>query len=342
MHRHERRVWRQSLHQEIDFPSARKWGEEGPLRHKREVGGARSRTRCGVGTSTTSPSIESRWPPPSPTLRGRRGGVNKGEHYGRTHGRAVAVITGCHARVWAWHGQGIRRIGGSVRYWRASRCAGARQGRIQKAAGAEQRPFEAYSCEVLQGGADARHVQQVVADFGKVESWSTNAASAHAKAFGTVTTRLERAISTSTFDAIRCAARRCPECASAKGPHRQRCSNIGAKAPGADSTPTSVSRAAWLAPHQGALQARTRRTACGQSDAGGPDRKRSMGARKERSRRRQDLTRSSSTAWPGPHHRSADAARPRSSPNGLIPVLRCRTPSSPRPIKRRLRREPVV
>jgi 3-oxoacyl-[acyl-carrier protein] reductase len=88
----------------------------------------------------------------------------------------------------------------------------------------------------------------VVADFGKVDIVVNNAGISHAKAFDTVTDEdWQGDLDLKLFAAIRLCRAALPGMRERKWGRIVNVLNIGAKAPGADSTPTSVSRAAGLA-----------------------------------------------------------------------------------------------
>jgi 3-oxoacyl-[acyl-carrier protein] reductase len=87
-----------------------------------------------------------------------------------------------------------------------------------------------------------------VADFGKVDIVVNNAGISHAKAFDTVTDEdWQGDLDLKLFAAIRLCRLALPGMRERKWGRIVNVLNIGAKAPGANSTPTSVSRAAGLA-----------------------------------------------------------------------------------------------
>jgi NAD(P)-dependent dehydrogenase (short-subunit alcohol dehydrogenase family) len=90
--------------------------------------------------------------------------------------------------------------------------------------------------------------KKIEADFGKVDIVVNNAGISHAKAFDTVTDEdWQGDLDLKLFAAIRLCRLALPGMRERKWGRVVNVLNIGAKAPGANSTPTSVSRAAGLA-----------------------------------------------------------------------------------------------
>jgi len=119
---------------------------------------------------------------------------------------------------------------------------------VQKAAGKSNGRFEAYSCDVSKAAPIAETWKKVEADFGKVDILVNNAGISHAKPFETVTDEdWQGDLDLKLFAAIRLCRLALPGMKQRKWGRIVNVLNIGAKAPGANSTPTSVSRAAGLA-----------------------------------------------------------------------------------------------
>ena len=107
---------------------------------------------------------------------------------------------------------------------------------------------EAYSCDVSKAQPIADTFAKIVGDLGKVDIVVNNAGISHAKAFDTVTDEdWQGDLDLKLFAAIRMIRLALPGMRERKWGRIVNVLNIGAKAPGADSTPTSVSRAAGLA-----------------------------------------------------------------------------------------------
>ena len=118
-----------------------------------------------------------------------------------------------------------------------------------------------------------------MADFGKVDIVVNNAGISHAKAFDTVTDEdWQGDLDLKLFAAIRLCRLALPGMRERKWGRIVNVLNIGAKAPGADSTPTSVSRAAGLALTKAMSQGERPAQRAGQRHAGRPDRERPVGA----------------------------------------------------------------
>jgi 3-oxoacyl-[acyl-carrier protein] reductase len=107
---------------------------------------------------------------------------------------------------------------------------------------------EAYSCDVSKPQPIADTFGKIVGDFGKVDIVVNNAGISHAKAFDTVTDEdWQGDLDLKLFAAIRMIRLALPGMRERKWGRIVNVLNIGAKAPNANSTPTSVSRAAGLA-----------------------------------------------------------------------------------------------
>src|SRR5882757_178996 len=107
---------------------------------------------------------------------------------------------------------------------------------------------EAYSCDVSKAQPIADTFAKIVGDLGKVDIVVNNAGISHAKAFDTVTDEdWHGDLYLKLFAAIRMIRLALPGMRERKWGRIVNVLNIGAKAPNANSTPTSVSRAAGLA-----------------------------------------------------------------------------------------------
>lgn len=107
---------------------------------------------------------------------------------------------------------------------------------------------EAYSCDVSKAAPIADTFAKIVGNFGKVDIVVNNAGISHAKAFDTVTDEdWQGDLDLKLFAAIRLIRLALPGMRERKWGRIVNVLNIGAKAPNANSTPTSVSRAAGLA-----------------------------------------------------------------------------------------------
>jgi 3-oxoacyl-[acyl-carrier protein] reductase len=107
---------------------------------------------------------------------------------------------------------------------------------------------EAYSCDVSKAQPIAETFAKITADLGKVDIVVNNAGISHAKAFDTVTDEdWQGDLDLKLFAAIRMIRLALPGMRERKWGRIVNVLNIGAKAPNANSTPTSVSRAAGLA-----------------------------------------------------------------------------------------------
>jgi 3-oxoacyl-[acyl-carrier protein] reductase len=166
----------------------------------------------------------------------------------RMDGR-VAVITGASTGLGLAMAKEFAASGGSVALLaRKADALAAAKAEVQKAAGKSNGRFEAYSCDVSKAEPIAETWKKVEADFGKVDIVVNNAGISHAKAFDTVTDEdWQGDLDLKLFAAIRLCRLAFPGMRERKWGRVVNVLNIGAKAPGANSTPTSVSRAAGLA-----------------------------------------------------------------------------------------------
>jgi len=166
----------------------------------------------------------------------------------RMDGR-VAVITGASTGLGLAMAKEFAASGGSVALLaRKADTLAAAKAEVQKAAGKSNGRFEAYSCDVAKAEPIAETWKKVEADFGKVDILVNNAGISHAKPFETVTDAdWQGDLDLKLFAAIRLCRLALPGMKQRKWGRIVNVLNIGAKAPTADSTPTSVSRAAGLA-----------------------------------------------------------------------------------------------
>ncbi len=166
----------------------------------------------------------------------------------RMDGR-VAVITGASTGLGLAMAKEFAASGGSVALLaRKQDALNQAKAQVQKAAGKSNGRFEAYSCDVAKAQPISDTIKKVMADFGKVDILVNNAGISHAKPFDTVTDEdWQGDLDLKLFAAIRLARAVLPGMRERKWGRIVNVLNIGAKAPGADSTPTSVSRAAGLA-----------------------------------------------------------------------------------------------
>src|SRR6185503_1131973 len=166
----------------------------------------------------------------------------------RMDGR-VAVITGASTGLGLAMAKEFAASGGSVALLaRKADALAAAKAEVQKAAGKSNGRFEAYSCDVSKAEPIAATWKKLEADFGKVDILVNNAGISHAKPFETVTDEdWQGDLDLKLFAAIRLCRLALPGMKQRKWGRIVNVLNIGAKAPGADSTPTSVSRAAGLA-----------------------------------------------------------------------------------------------
>jgi NAD(P)-dependent dehydrogenase (short-subunit alcohol dehydrogenase family) len=166
----------------------------------------------------------------------------------RMDGR-VAVITGASTGLGLAMAKEFAASGGSVAILaRKADVLATAKAEVQKAAGKSNGRFEAYSCDVSKAEPIAETWKKIEADFGKVDILVNNAGISHAKPFETVTDAdWQGDLDLKLFAAIRLCRLALPGMKQRKWGRIVNVLNIGAKAPNADSTPTSVSRAAGLA-----------------------------------------------------------------------------------------------
>ncbi|UYN94560.1 MAG: SDR family oxidoreductase [Enhydrobacter sp.] len=166
----------------------------------------------------------------------------------RMDGR-VALITGASTGLGLAMAKEFAASGASVALLaRKQDVLSAAKAEVAKAAGKTNAKIEAYSCDVAKAQPIADTWKRVTADFGKVDVVVNNAGISHAKPFDTVTDEdWQGDLDLKLFAAIRLCRLALPGMRERKWGRIVNVLNIGAKAPGADSTPTSVSRAAGLA-----------------------------------------------------------------------------------------------
>jgi NAD(P)-dependent dehydrogenase (short-subunit alcohol dehydrogenase family) len=166
----------------------------------------------------------------------------------RMDGR-VAVITGSSTGLGLAMAKEFAASGASVALLaRKMDALTAAKAEVAKAAGKTNAKIEVYSCDVAKAQPIAETFKKVTADFGKVDIVVNNAGISHAKPFDTVTDEdWQGDLDLKLFAAIRMIRLALPGMRERKWGRIVNVLNIGAKAPGADSTPTSVSRAAGLA-----------------------------------------------------------------------------------------------
>jgi 3-oxoacyl-[acyl-carrier protein] reductase len=166
----------------------------------------------------------------------------------RMDGR-VAVITGASTGLGLAMAKEFAASGASVALLaRKQDALTAAKAEVAKAAGKANIKIEAYSCDVSKAAPIADTFKKIEAEFGKVDIVVNNAGISHAKSFETVTDEdWQGDLDLKLFAAIRLSRAAIPGMRERKWGRIVNVLNIGAKAPGADSTPTSVSRAAGLA-----------------------------------------------------------------------------------------------
>jgi NAD(P)-dependent dehydrogenase (short-subunit alcohol dehydrogenase family) len=166
----------------------------------------------------------------------------------RMDGR-VAVITGASTGLGLAMAKEFAASGGSVAMLaRKADVLASAKTEVQKAAGKTNGKIEVYSCDVSKAQPIADTWKKVQADFGKVDIVVNNAGISHAKAFDTVTDEdWQGDLDLKFFAAVRMIRLALPGMRERKWGRVLNVLNIGAKAPTANSTPTSVSRAAGLA-----------------------------------------------------------------------------------------------
>ena len=161
----------------------------------------------------------------------------------------VAVITGASTGLGLAMATEFAASGGSVALLaRREDALAAAKAQVVEAAQQTSAKVEAYSLRRLEGPADNRDLEKIMADFGKVDIVVNNAGISHAKAFDTVTDEdWQGDLDLKLFAAIRLCRLALPGMRERKWGRVVNVLNIGAKAPSTNSTPTSVSRAAGLA-----------------------------------------------------------------------------------------------
>ncbi|MBV8191322.1 MAG: SDR family oxidoreductase [Alphaproteobacteria bacterium] len=166
----------------------------------------------------------------------------------RMDGR-VALITGASTGLGLAMAKEFAASGASVAILaRKPDVLAAAKTEVVKAAGKTNAKIEAYSCDVAKAQPIVDTWQKVSSDFGKIDIVVNNAGISHAKPFETVTDEdWQGDLDLKLFAAIRLLRLALPGMRERKWGRVVNVLNIGAKAPGADSTPTSVSRAAGLA-----------------------------------------------------------------------------------------------
>jgi 3-oxoacyl-[acyl-carrier protein] reductase len=166
----------------------------------------------------------------------------------RMDGR-VAVITGASTGLGLAMAEEFAASGASVALLaRKADALASAKAQVVKAAGKTNGKIEAYSCDVAKAAPIAETWKKVEADFGKVDIVVNNAGISHAKPFDTVTDEdWQGDLDLKLFAAIRMIRHALPGMRERKWGRIVNVLNVGAKAPTANSTPTSVSRAAGLA-----------------------------------------------------------------------------------------------
>lgn len=166
----------------------------------------------------------------------------------RMDGR-VAVITGASTGLGLAMAKEFAASGASVALLaRKADVLAAAKKDVVAAAGKTNAKVEAYSCDVSQAKPIADTWSKITSDFGKVDIVVNNAGISHAKPFDTVTDEdWQGDLDLKLFAAIRLLRLALPGMRERKWGRVVNVLNIGAKAPNANSTPTSVSRAAGLA-----------------------------------------------------------------------------------------------
>jgi 3-oxoacyl-[acyl-carrier protein] reductase len=166
----------------------------------------------------------------------------------RMDGR-VAVITGASTGLGLATAKEFAASGASVALLarRADALATAKT-EVTKAAGTADAKIEAYSCDVAKAAPIADTFNRIEADFGQVDVLVNNAGISHAKPFETVTDEdWQGDLDLKLFAAIRTIRAVLPGMRQRRWGRIVNVLNIGAKAPNANSVPTSVSRAAGMA-----------------------------------------------------------------------------------------------
>ena len=166
----------------------------------------------------------------------------------RMDGR-VAAITGASTGLGLAMAKEFAASGASVALLaRKADALAAAKAEVAKAAGKTNAKIEAYSCDVSQAQPIADTFKKIEAEFGKVDILVNNAGISHAKPFETVTDEdWQGDLDLKLFAAIRTIRAVLPGMRQRKWGRIVNVLNIGAKAPNANSAPTSVSRAAGMA-----------------------------------------------------------------------------------------------
>ena len=161
----------------------------------------------------------------------------------------VAVITGSSTGLGLAMATEFAASGASVALLaRREGTLASAKAAVAEAADETRVKVEAYSCDVSKAQQIADTFPKVIADFGKVDILVNNAGVSSAKPFDTVTDEDWQAdLDLKLFAAIRLTRLALPGMRDRRWGRIINVLNIGAKAPGANSTPTSVSRAAGLA-----------------------------------------------------------------------------------------------
>ncbi len=166
----------------------------------------------------------------------------------RMDGR-VAVITGASTGLGLAMAKEFAASGASVALLaRKADVLAKAKAEVAKAAGKANIKIEAYSCDVSKAAPIAETWKKVEAEFGKVDIVVNNAGIAHAKPFDAITDEdWQGDIDLKLFAAIRMIRHALPGMRERKWGRIINVLNTYAKAPAANSMPTSVSRAAGLA-----------------------------------------------------------------------------------------------
>jgi NAD(P)-dependent dehydrogenase (short-subunit alcohol dehydrogenase family) len=161
----------------------------------------------------------------------------------------VAVITGASTGLGLAMAKEFAASGASVALLaRKADVLDTAKAEVAQAAGKTNAKIEAYSCDVSKAQPIADTFKKIEADFGKVDILVNNAGISHAKPFETVTDEdWQGDLDLKLFGAIRTIRLALPGMRQRKWGRIVNVLNIGAKAPNANSAPTSVSRAAGLA-----------------------------------------------------------------------------------------------